>query len=85
MEYYLGRPPTLIAFTGEYEFGIKLEPNPALFQPDATALWRMFETGRTVYFLADKDDAELPAKLPPTVEIVAQNVKRVLYRNKPTP
>lgn len=82
-EYYLGRPPMLIAFTGEYEFGIKLAPDPQLFQNDPAALWRLFETGKTVYFLADQDDAALPKKLPPAVQIEAQNVKRVLYRFVP--
>ncbi len=82
-EFYLGRPPILIAFSGEYEFGMRLEPHPGLFYPDTAALWRLFQTGKTVYFLADKDDLELPKKLPPNVEIAAQNVKRVLYRYVP--
>ena len=85
MEYYIDRPPMLIAFSGEYEFGIRLAPNPELYNPDPKELGRRLASKRRVFVVADKDDAALPASLPVPVRIVAQTTKRVLYENIPTP
>lgn len=83
IEYYIGRPPMLIAFTGEYAFGINQQPNPALFNPDEKELGRLLASDRQVYVVCDKDDTSLPASLPQPVEVLVQTTKRVVYRNVP--
>jgi hypothetical protein len=83
IEYYIGRPPMLVAFTGEYALGMSLQPNAALFNADEKELGRLLASDRQVYVVCDKDDTSLPAALPQPVEVLVQTTKRVVYRNVP--
>lgn len=80
-EFYLGRPPKLIAFAGEYRYGIGLKPNPDLYTPDEKELDRLLASDRTVYVVVDKDEFK-PDRHGTPLRLVVQNTKRAVYSNR---
>jgi len=85
LEFYLGRPPTLVAWTGEFAYGMSVQPNPEYYIPDRGAIRDLLSSGRTVYVVANRKDTTLPESFGAPVELVASNRKRLLFRNLPPP
>lgn len=83
IEFYLGRPPILAEWTGEYTYGMSLRPNPDLVISDDHAVRDLLSSERSVYVLVDRKNRTVPDVFGAPVEVVAENRKRVLYRNIP--
>ena len=81
LEYYLDRPPMLVAWRGEYRYGMKIQPNTELFSPDAEEIQRLLASDRTVYVVVKQEDESLPEAFGVPVQLVAENRKRAIYRN----
>jgi 4-amino-4-deoxy-L-arabinose transferase-like glycosyltransferase len=83
LEYYLGRPPMLVAWRGEYRYGMKIQPDTELFSPDAEEIKRLLAGDRTVYVVVKQEDDSVPEAFGVPVRLVAENRKRAIYRNHP--
>jgi len=83
LEYYLDRPPMLMAWRGEYTYGMKIQPNAELFSPDAEEIKRLLAGDRTVYVVVKQEDESVPEAFGVPVRLVAENRKRAIYRNHP--
>lgn len=84
VEFYLHRTPTLVAFAGEYRFGMRIAPRPGLFFDDPAAIDALLAQPRTVFAIVDNDDTDLLPRVP-RANIVARNLKRTVIRNGPEP
>lgn len=83
MEFYLGRPPMLVNWMGEYEYGILIQPNPKLFDPDPAAIRSLVDTEEDVYVIVKNSDRSFPAAFGVPMKVVVANRKRTVYRNHP--
>jgi 4-amino-4-deoxy-L-arabinose transferase-like glycosyltransferase len=83
MEFYLNRPPMLVNWTGEYKYGMSIQPDPDLFTPDPGDIRQIMDSDRQVFVVVKGDEPSMPEAFGVPVELVAKNRKRTIYRNLP--